>query len=148
MYSVFCIANWFLSKEAMTPKKLQKLCYYAQAWYLALYNEKLIDTNFQAWVHGPVCPELYNRYRNYGWTLINQNDLSPCSESLQARDINLLESVWTTYGIYDGQQLESLTHSEAPWINARAGLGIWEQSQNIISDQDMKNFYLSIYIGD
>ncbi|MBR8701658.1 hypothetical protein IX317_001668 [Fusobacterium sp. DD29] len=148
MYSIFCIANWFLSKEAMTPKKLQKLCYYAQAWNLALCNKRLINNDFQAWIHGPVCPDLYRRYKNYGWTLINQEDLSSCSEQLRAEDINLLESVWTTYGAYDGQQLESLTHSETPWINARAGLGMWEQSQNIISDEDMRSFYLSIYIGD
>ena len=32
-YSVFEIANWFLLKESMSHKKLQKLCYYAQAWF-------------------------------------------------------------------------------------------------------------------
>lgn len=30
-YSIFDVANWFLSKGDMTQKKLQKLCYYAQA---------------------------------------------------------------------------------------------------------------------
>lgn len=29
-YSVYDIADWFLSKEEMAHKKLQKLCYYAQ----------------------------------------------------------------------------------------------------------------------
>ena len=27
--NIFDVANWFLSKEEMTHKKLQKLCYYA-----------------------------------------------------------------------------------------------------------------------
>ena len=31
-YSVFDIADWFLKKGNMTQKKLQKMCYYAQAW--------------------------------------------------------------------------------------------------------------------
>ena len=35
-YSVLDVANWVLTHEAMTHKKLQKLCYYAQAWYYAL----------------------------------------------------------------------------------------------------------------
>jgi len=34
--SVLNIAQCFLSKQGMTHKKLQKLCYYAQAWHLAL----------------------------------------------------------------------------------------------------------------
>lgn len=33
MRTVFDVAEWFLSKESMTNKKLQKLCCYAQAWY-------------------------------------------------------------------------------------------------------------------
>ena len=37
MATIFDVADWFLSKEAMTPKKLQKLCYYYKAWGLALY---------------------------------------------------------------------------------------------------------------
>ena len=41
-YSVFDIANWFLLKEEMTQKKLQKLCYYAQAWCYALKGYRLI----------------------------------------------------------------------------------------------------------
>ena len=37
-YSIYEIADWFLNKGPMTQKKLQKLCYYAQAWNYALNN--------------------------------------------------------------------------------------------------------------
>ena len=67
MYSVFDIANWFLSQKTMTHKKLQKMCYYAQAWSYALYNRPLMDTEFQAWVHGPVSPQLYQKYKGHGF---------------------------------------------------------------------------------
>lgn len=40
--SVFDIANWFLTKEAMTPKKLQKLVYYYFAWGQALLKRDMI----------------------------------------------------------------------------------------------------------
>lgn len=46
------------------------------------------------------------------------------------------------------QQLEALTHEEMPWLNARKGLGKWDSSNNKISNEDMKNFYLEQYIGD
>ena len=36
MENVRNIAGWFLSRDTMTHKMLQKLCYYAQAWYCAL----------------------------------------------------------------------------------------------------------------
>src|SRR3712207_9388330 len=59
-YSIFDVADWFLSKEKMTPKKLQKLSYYFEAWCHALFGRTLVnDTQFEAWVHGPVSPELY-----------------------------------------------------------------------------------------
>ena len=64
-YSVFEIANWFLKKSNMTHKKLQKLCYYAQAWYYALKNKRLVDSDFQAWSHGPVSPALYERFKSF-----------------------------------------------------------------------------------
>ena len=66
MHTVFDIANWFLEKQSMTHKKLQKMCYYAQAWSYALKNRPIMDAEFEAWVHGPVCRELYEKYKgNY-----------------------------------------------------------------------------------
>ena len=57
------LADWFLSKESMTPKKLQKLCYYAVAWGYALLNRRIFnDDEFHAQIHGPVSPTLYHTY--------------------------------------------------------------------------------------
>lgn len=145
MFTVFDIANWFLSKESMTHKKLQKLCYYAQAWYLALYDEKLIDGDFEAWIHGPVNPYLYYEYKDYRWNEIRKKRKKP---SLDNTTNDFLERVWATYGDCDGHQLEAFTHEETPWINARKGLGPWESSKNIISTEDMKNYYYDLYSGD
>ena len=75
MVSVFDVASWFLSKEKMTHKKLQKLCYYAQAWSYAICPEPISDAKFEAWVHGPVCHELYNKYKSYGFDYIPQKEL-------------------------------------------------------------------------
>ena len=69
-YSIFDVSEWFLSKESMTPKKLQKLSYYFEAWCHALFNRSLInDTRFEAWIHGPVSPELYSIEITVGMTL-------------------------------------------------------------------------------
>jgi len=39
MTSIQAIAKTFLTFESMSPKKLQKLCYYAYSWYL-VFNDK------------------------------------------------------------------------------------------------------------
>ena len=146
-YSIFNISDWFLSKEAMSPKKLQKLSYYFEAWSYALFNDSLIsDTKFEAWVHGPVSPELYSRYKEFGWNDIEQTEDN--SDLFDNKALDLLESVWITYGSKSANELEALTHSELPWINARKGLGETEPSNELINAEDMKEYYLSIYIGD
>ncbi len=89
-YSYKDISGWFLSKESMTPKKLQKLTYYAEAWANALLGEGILsDTSFQAWVHGPVSPELWNDYKEYGWNEIEQ--LKPNDEKFNKNILELLE---------------------------------------------------------
>lgn len=144
MASVFDVANWFLSKEPMTPKKVQKLCYYYKAWSLALYDKDFLpDTEFQAWVHGPVCPELYQKYKDYGWNNIPQfsGELFPFNEA----ETEVLESVWLTYGNLSANAIEAQTHRDAPWRNARIGLDEFESSERPIDPEDMRSFYKKVY---
>ncbi len=145
--TVFDIANYFLSRESMTHKKLQKLCYYYVAWGYALYDEAMIiNPTFQAWVHGPVSPELYSKYYSFGWNPIPKTDKLELKKFEEKED-KLLSSVWDTYSDKCGDELEALTHSELPWIEARKGLDEYEPSKNVISPEIMKIYYSSIYIG-
>lgn len=148
-YSIFDIANWFLTKDSVSPKKLEKLTYYAQAWSNALYDQNIIsDTNFEAWAHGPVSPELYQKYKNYHWQLIPKLSVEGQNYVDDSEAQDLLESVWITYGDRSANELEALTHTEFPWRNARRGYDPGEHCQVNISQNDMKNFYRSIYTGD
>lgn len=141
------VANFFLNRfqfdegSSITHLKLQKLCYYAQAWHLAFENRPLMkDTEFQAWVHGPVNADLYNLYKGYQWQSIDpviEFDRSNFSDE----NLELLEEVWRTYGKYDGRYLEELTHQEEPWIEAREGFTPSERCEVVISDDTMKRFY-------
>ncbi len=145
-YSVFDAANWFLQKEEMTQKKVQKLCYYAQAWCYALKNYRLLDTDFQAWIHGPVSPALWERFKSFGYDPIRIRGVHdfPFDED----DTELLENVWDTYGENTGNALEALTHREMPWIEARRGYGPEERCTVVISPKTMASYYRSIYSGN
>lgn len=139
MENIYEVARFFLSKESMTHKKLQKLCYYAQAWYLANYGCVLFPNRFEAWVHGPVSPDLYGCYKGWGWEKIPQNMQPVRLEDEKKRDF--LEQVYNTYGNYDGDDLERITHTEVPWKNARINCSAGAYSRNPISLSDMKKYY-------
>lgn len=144
MENVRDIASWFLGQQSMTHKKIQKLCYYAQAWYCALYDgTPLFEDEIQAWVHGPVIPSLYPVYADYKWSVIPQKsfDASVFNEKVTA----VLEAVYNTYGNLSGDQLENLTHSEDPWIQARGSLKPWETSTTPIPCVIMRDYYARKY---
>ncbi len=143
------VADWFLSKGEgkISPKKLQKLVYYAYAWTLTLLNDsvdsltnKLFDDgHFEAWVHGPVIHELYNEYAEYGFNNISEYKSQPTfTEDIE----DVLNQVWDVYGKYSADQLENMTHQETPWQNAREGLSPLDSSSNIITDKDIYNCYI------
>lgn len=140
--TIFSVAQTFLNFESMSPKKLQKLCYYAYAWHITLCDKrKLFDNHFEAWIHGPVNPELYDKYREYGWSEIPKVEKLP-NEIAENRGIyEFIEMVYGSYGHLDANQLEYLTHQEMPWINARQGLAAHKPSNNVINVEDVFNQY-------
>ena len=145
------IAQWFLYKSPMSNKKLQKLCYYAYCWFIVFNNDieavdgKSINTictdKFQAWIHGPVCPNLYYKYRENGWTDIPQYAIKP---KLATSIENLLEQVWIAYGSFSADELEAISHSETPWKNARKGLEPDEAGTREINEKDILLFYSNL----
>lgn len=147
MYTVYDIANWFLSNmKNITNKKLQKLVYYAYSWYLVFNNEssdniewRFFDNKFEAWVHGAVYPELYTMYKKYGSGSIPsyEGSLPDFSED----DLDVLNQVLEVYGVFSGNQLESICHQESPWKDARKGLTTYEPSHALISDEAIFNCY-------
>lgn len=78
------IADYFLAfanatGSLVTNMKLQKLVFYTQAWHIAVFNEEIFDEDFQAWVHGPVLPSLYEKYKSFQWRPILRDDLGDVS---------------------------------------------------------------------
>lgn len=149
MYNIQSIIDYFLSKEEMTPKKLQKLLYYAYSWHLVFENEltdelseRLFSERFQAWVHGPVIPAVYHQYKVHGGTPIprvENFDLESTDFTDETKDV--LEQVWEIYGGYNGNELESISHQEKPWLEARGDCSPIELCQTEISDATIFETY-------
>lgn len=139
MATVMDIAQWFLKQQPMTHKKLQKIVYYAYAWYYTLTGRKLFNGEFEAWIHGPVNRQLYTNYAGNGWNVIAYDPERGCNVTKEQSDF--LETILQVFGGYDADQLENMTHQERPWIEARAGIPANQPSCNIISDEMMREFY-------
>ena len=145
MATIFDLAQCFLSQEAMTHKKLQKMCYYAQAWSYAIFTHPITaDGVFEAWVYGPVCPALYAKYKDYGFGYIPQYEPPVVFTKEEEAFLN---DVWDTYGELYANALEALSQNEPPWQIARAGLDSGEPSNRVIKPDHMAEYYKSIYLG-
>ena len=71
------IANGFLEWGfrdgiRIDPMKIQKLCYFANGYYLAASEDHapLIGEQFEAWPFGPVAPALYHNVKRYKYQAI------------------------------------------------------------------------------
>lgn len=126
--------------DLVTNLRLQKLLYYTQAWYLALpeFDRPLFDDRFEAWVHGPAQPATYGDFKCFGYQAINR---APTKVDVSLTIAKHVENVMQAYGPFSAFQLEQLTHSEAPWLEARTGLAPDEPSHNVINTETMKRYY-------
>lgn len=146
--SCHSVADFFLLQidqnagDTISNLKLQKLCYYAQAWALALGDPPLFGERIEAWAHGPVIPELYHRFKKYKWNAIDPSEVSSDPyQDLHAQDIGFLGDIWAKYGGLSAKQLERLTHSESPWKDAYGDTRPGGACDVEIGHQAMKDYY-------
>lgn len=139
---MYDLSQWFLHKEPMTIRKVQKLCYYAVAWGYVLLEKAIVDDpQFEAWVYGAASPTLYNHYKKYGFANIPKSHTAPKFE----RDVTIiLKETWGVYGGKDSDWLEKLSRSEPPWAKTRGDLPQWEPSHKKISRKLMTAYYKSL----
>lgn len=142
MPCVYDVAAFILTKTgAVTPLKLQKLVYYTQAWSLVRDGHALFPETFQAWRYGPVCPPLYQKHPGAAVVPIPYPYGDP--ETLPADGCTTALAVVHVYGKKPPQWLSDLTHREAPWKEARAGLPADAWSDAEISVDAMRAYYSS-----
>lgn len=144
MVCIFDVAKYILEKIGETSTwKLQKLCYYAQAWQLAWENKPLFPEDFEAWVNGPVCPELFKEHK--GKFCITASGLSKGdSNKLAHNEIETIDIVLRDYGNLEAHMLREMTHNEEPWKIARGTCRENEACDAIITKDSMGEYYGSL----
>ncbi len=129
MASVQDVADYFLyldeesNGDGISNLKLQKLVYYAQGFFSALNDGKpLFPDMIRAWQHGPVIPDLYHKYKEYGKNPI-PTPLDFSTDKVTADEAEIIEEVFEVFGQFSAWKLRNMTHEEAPWLDneLRAG---------------------------
>lgn len=81
MATIYDVANYFRWRidydagDNITQLKLQKLCYYAQAWHVTFTGERMFPGEFERWDHGPANRDLWHHYKEHGWHPIDPHDV-------------------------------------------------------------------------
>ncbi len=143
------VTQYILNKnEEVTPLSLQKQLYFVQGFYLALYKEVLFKVNCEAWLHGPVYPEVYHKYKRYGYNPIEDDEHYIYDKNVEKKLNNdekaVVDMVTKTFGMYSGKILENITHKEEPWKKARRGIQTIDYSNEVISIPSIGDYFTKV----
>lgn len=134
----------------ITPLALQKVLYYAQAFYYALFDQELFLDPCQAWVHGPVFPDVFYKYHPVGCNnpiegLDTEEDEGLAT--LTTQEIELLDAIITAFACYSGPVLEKMTHSEKPWQEARGSLLPQDRSVTVLDRDTIHAYFKQVVLN-
>ena len=141
------IAYIFEKLEEVTPLMLQKLLYFIQGIYSALYGSPIFEEDCRAWIHGPVYPEVYKLFRDFKYNPIDDARFALLKgrEDILAEDEkHVIDLVVNTFGMYSGKVLEKITHNEDPWKDARKGYGDNIPSSELLPKKRIMEYYILI----
>lgn len=130
---------------------LNKIIYFAHAWYLALYSKPLVDSHFEAWQYGPVHPQIYHQLKRYSdqpiASRLTRIDLEtgrdiPVEVELSDEEADHITKITRFYGVRSAAWLVDATHEPgAPWDQ------VWSAAERtpcpgmIIPDELTERFY-------
>jgi len=111
--------------DTISNLKLQKLLYYVQGFHLAAFDTPLFPDEIQAWMYGPVVPDVYHQYKAHGSLAIPRPaEFNRQALALTEETTALITDVLSVYGEYSAGRLMKFTHAEPPWQTAyRDGRG-------------------------
>ena len=152
---LFCVSDKMLltisyvfeQMREITPLALQKILYFIQGLYMALFDKPLYEEDCMAWTHGPVYEDVYNLFKDFKYNPIDDNRFAIFKdrfEELGEQERKVIDLVINTFGKYSGKALESITHEELPWKNAREGYEASEPAREIISKDEIRNYFVHV----
>ncbi len=122
-----------ISKQKVSPLRLQNILYCAYAWALVTWDKKLWSNNFEKWTIGPVIPEIYYDYSKNGVRLFNWEKhfiKFPELKNIEKLDLEIL--IADINAKYNDIELVKLINNDV-WKNTKAN--------SIIKSEDIIKYY-------
>ena len=119
-YPVIDIANKVIANtdinqgETISNLKLQKMLYYLQGFFIAVFDKKLFDEPIEAWQYGPVVRDAYFHFKDFGSASISLKEDEKIIDLTELED-ELFREVMEEYGQFSAIKLMNMTHEELPW---------------------------------
>ena len=143
------LSNYILKHYGpMSHLKLQKLLFYCDAYCLAYFGQELVTDKFEAWVHGPVSRRVYENprdksilYSDVSYSEQDGVDVDKAFSKLTQDQQSLVTAVLKDLSTWTGPELETATHRETPWRQARAGRSEAEKCHELISKKTTMDYY-------
>ena len=126
--------------DVVTNLKLQKLLYYAQAWYLVNFGKRLFKDPIQAWDLGPVVPDVYHAWKKYQSAPIPYRVKGNEESFFQQHQISFLTDFFEVFSSLSATELVSMSHAEKPWKEAHA-----RGNNSEIDPKRMRDYYTEQY---
>ncbi|MBR1487255.1 MAG: DUF4065 domain-containing protein [Synergistaceae bacterium] len=131
------IVNYCNEKNySISNLKLQKLLYFVQAYFLIASpnKERCFRDEIQAWDFGPVVPNVYSEFKQFGGTNIPKisvyydsslgsfyaDPIQFKDDKIAKNDQELIDEVIEKFKLYTASDLVKLTHAQTPWQDAYA----------------------------
>lgn len=141
------IAYIFHALDEAAPMALQKLLYYIEGVYSALSGKFMFSETCEAWRHGPVYRNVYNLFCGFRYSPADDARFAVLRDKrklLSEGERQAADLVLGTFGRYGGKALELIALKEDPWVNAREGYGPDESSGAEISNDSIKEYFVSV----
>ena len=156
VYSALDVARYIINyandhNMIISNLKLQKILYFVQLEFL-LNGKTCFNDNIEAWDFGPVIPDVYHEFKQYGAFaipkisyvyddsdgLFNLKKIS-YKPQIEECDKKIIEDVVNECNQYSAGQLVEITHNQSPWKETYA-----PYKNKTISIDSLENFINSI----
>lgn len=134
--------KYMLSREMeITPLEIQKILYFTNLVNCIIYGKLMFENECEAWVHGPVYKDIYQKHIEYGKSPINDSvDLKNYTFNLNFNEREIVDIVLESFGSYSAGKLRNMTHLTTPWVNSRKGYDDCESSNVKIMSKRVKEY--------
>lgn len=155
MYKVLDVCRYIINysnekRYGISNLKLQKLLYFVQAFFIITPPYGIcFKESIEAWDFGPVVPEAYHEYKQYGSGNIPPiksyfvfsdsywvQEVPYNANIIAVDDQEKINQIIDMFSNYSATDLVRITHNQAPWKKAYA-----PNQNNIISIDSIKGYF-------